>query len=207
MQPLVAALGTAASLRILPQHHFFSNADSVEAFRSLFNILRLLFGTAIHLKMRSRTCSHVLLLTYAFRNTRGHINAACGRHPQRCETSCIPHAYITPFPPPPADHSSVYPALAHPLLLSLSLSYWNQSGCCPPLSSNACVTPGPSKECPLPRDLKSEKLAQICTTCHGVWCHTTVFMVKLPLPHVCSCVFNMHMCARTHARTHTFTVE
>lgn len=58
-------------------------------------------------------------------------SAACGRHPQRCETSCIPHAYITPSPPPPADHSSLYHFILRcegkaPLLSSLS--HWNQPG-------------------------------------------------------------------------------
>lgn len=77
-------------------------------------------------KMHTRTCSHFLVLTYASTNTRAHISAACGRHPQCCETSCIPHAYITPFPPPPADHSSFYTALARSLSpLSLLLkSVW-----------------------------------------------------------------------------------
>lgn len=75
--------------------------------------------------MHTRTCSHLLLLTYVSRNTHTHISAACGWHPQCCKTSYIPHAYITPFPPPPADHSSFYPAfaLSHSLLLSLK-SVW-----------------------------------------------------------------------------------
>lgn len=71
-------------------------------------ILRLVF---IHFK-----CIFTLPLT--------HTHTACGRHPQRCETSCIPHAYVTPSPPPPADHSSLYPLLqkkSTPSLLSISL--------------------------------------------------------------------------------------
>ena len=65
--------------------------------------------------------------THTHTHTHTHISAACGRHPQRCETSCIPHAYITPSPPPPADHSSLYHFILRwegktPLLSSLSLS-------------------------------------------------------------------------------------
>lgn len=40
-----------------------------------------------------------------------HRGAVCGRYPQHDETSCFPHAYVTPALPPPADHSLLYPPL------------------------------------------------------------------------------------------------
>lgn len=144
--------------------------------------------------MHTCTCSHLLFLTYVSRNTNAHISASCGWHPWCCETSCIPHAYITPFPPPLADHSSFYPAFA--LSLSLSFSHWNQSGWRPLLTSKISVTQG-IKGC-IPADvgirLKSENLthksAQPVTTQRV----TEISTVKLPLLPV-------HVC--THSHTHT----
>lgn len=124
VQPLVALLCTAASLRILPQHYFIQIL-TVWRLSVAFSYLQAFVWVSHTFKMHTRTCSHLLLLTYVSRNTHTHISAACGWHPQCCKTSYIPHAYITPFPPPPADHSSFYPAfaLSHSLLLSLK-SVW-----------------------------------------------------------------------------------
>lgn len=99
---------------------FYLKTASMEAFSTLSISLGFVCGSHTF-EMHTCTCSHLLLLTYASRNTHAHISAACGWHPQCCETSCIPHAYITPFPPPPADHSSFYPAFALSLSLSLPL--------------------------------------------------------------------------------------
>lgn len=140
--------------------------------------------------MHTRTCSHFLVLTYASTNTRAHISAACGRHPQCCETSCIPHAYITPFPPPPADHSSFYPALALSLSLSPSLSLLLKSVWLVPSSSEQSFvtfyTRGirgahPHREI----RLNCEKLTR---TSGSYW----DFNGKAAPPHVCSFVFNTH---------------
>lgn len=116
---------------------FYSNTESMEVVTTLSHLQAFVWGSHTF-KMHTCTCSHLLLLTYASRNTHVHISTACGWHPQCCETSCIPHAYITPFPPPPADHSSFYPAFARALSLSLSLIE-NRSGWRPLLLSKICV--------------------------------------------------------------------
>lgn len=68
--------------------------------------------------INSLTVSHMHPDTH----THTHRSAACGRYPRRYKTSCIPHAYITPSPPPPADHSSLYPPQGRKNTPSHSLS-------------------------------------------------------------------------------------
>lgn len=120
VQPLVALCCTAAQLHSNTQNPSATHSSIyMEAlqqnvlymcFTCRMFILRLVF---LHFK-----CIFTLPLTCT------HVHTACGQHPQCCETSCIPHAYITPSPPPPADHSSLYPLLrkkSSPSLLSISL--------------------------------------------------------------------------------------
>lgn len=82
-----------------------------------------MFGPAMHSK-RTHAHVHTCWSSHMHPETHRHthISAACGWLPQRSKTSCIPHAYVTPFPPPPADHSSFYPAFALSLSPSLLLS-------------------------------------------------------------------------------------
>lgn len=103
-------------------------------------------------------------------HTHSHTSEACGRHPQRCETSCIPHAYITPSPPPPADHSSLYhfilrckgkAPLVLPLSPSLSLSM-KPARRLPYAIEPDFVTPGASKEC-------ITRMRSDCSKSHLCW--------------------------------------